>query len=118
MGSKRPDGTCSRLVAATRTGQNASSIPTRVFGHVLYIFSLRYTVVLFCRSLPFLPFIGTNYSFLVVVILTSTRIITSVVTGQAPVTLEWRNNPGENTRTKPKVGLGSIWDRSTSESEV
>ena len=29
----------------------------------------------------------------VVVVLTLTRIIKSVVTGQAPVTLEWRNTP-------------------------
>ena len=33
----------------------------------------------------------------VVVVLTITRIIKSVVTGQAPVTLELRNTPGENT---------------------
>ena len=33
----------------------------------------------------------------VVVVLTLTRIIKSVVTGQAPVTLELRNNPGKNT---------------------
>ena len=31
-----------------------------------------------------------------------TRIIRSVVTGQAPVTLEVRNTPGKNTN-KPKV---------------
>ena len=40
----------------------------------------------------------------VVVVLTSTHIIKSVVTGQAPVTLEWKNTPGENTN-KPKVVL-------------
>ena len=33
----------------------------------------------------------------VVVVLTLTRIIKSVVTGQAPVTLELRKTPGENT---------------------
>ena len=33
----------------------------------------------------------------VVVVLTLTRIIRSVVTGQAPVTLELRNTPGKNT---------------------
>ena len=33
----------------------------------------------------------------VVVVLTLTRIIKSVVTGQAPVTLELRNTPGKNT---------------------
>ena len=32
----------------------------------------------------------------VVVVLTLTRIIKSVVTGQAPVTLELRNTPGQN----------------------
>ena len=37
-----------------------------------------------------------------VVILTLTRIIKSVITGQAPVTLELRNTPGKNTN-KPKV---------------
>ena len=48
-----------------------------------------------------------TYSFfdevvVVVVVLTSTRIIKSVVTGQAPVTLELRNTPGKNTN-RPKV---------------
>ena len=38
----------------------------------------------------------------VVVVLTLTRIIKSVVTGQAPVTLELRNTPGK-TDTQPKV---------------
>ena len=38
----------------------------------------------------------------VVVVLTLTRIIKSVVTGQAPVTLELRNTPGKNTHS-PKV---------------
>ena len=37
----------------------------------------------------------------VVVVLTLTRIIKSVVTGQAPVTLELRNTPGR--KHKPKV---------------
>ena len=35
----------------------------------------------------------------VVVVLTLTRIIKSVVTGQAPVTLELRNTPGEKIQT-------------------
>ena len=38
----------------------------------------------------------------VVVVLTLTRIIRSVVTRHAPVTLELRNTPGKNTN-KPKV---------------
>ena len=38
----------------------------------------------------------------VVVVLTLTRIIKSVVTGQAPVTLELRNTPGK-THTQPEV---------------
>ena len=38
----------------------------------------------------------------IVVVLTLTRIIESVVTGQAPVTLELRNTPGKNAN-KPKV---------------
>ena len=41
----------------------------------------------------------------VVVILTLTRIIKSVVTGQAPVTLELRNTPGK-THTQPS---GKSW---------
>ena len=36
-------------------------------------------------------------SIVVVVVLTLTRIIKSVVTGQAPVTLELRDIPGKNT---------------------
>ena len=39
----------------------------------------------------------------VAVVLTLTRIFKSVVTGQAPVTLEWRNAPGKKTQTKAKV---------------
>ena len=35
-------------------------------------------------------------SVVVIVVLTLTRIIKSVVTGQAPVTLELRNTPGKN----------------------
>ena len=45
-------------------------------------------------------------SFIVVhdiVVITLTRTIKSVVTGQAPVTLEWRNTPRKKTLTKPKV---------------
>ena len=39
-----------------------------------------------------------------VVVLTLTRILfKSVVTGEAPVTLEWRNSLGKKTRTKTKV---------------
>ena len=38
-------------------------------------------------------------SVAVVVVLTLTRIIKSVVTGQAPVTLELRNTPGKHTHT-------------------
>ena len=33
----------------------------------------------------------------VVVVLTLTRIMKTVITGQAPVTLEWENTPGKNT---------------------
>ena len=39
----------------------------------------------------------TRRSIYDVVVLTLTRIIKSVVTGQAPVTLELRNTPGKNT---------------------
>ena len=43
-----------------------------------------------------------NRSTAVVVVFTLTHIIKSVVTGQAPVTLELGNTPGKNT-FKPKV---------------
>ena len=39
-------------------------------------------------------------SIIVVVFLTLTRIIKSVVTGQAPVTLELRNTPGKTRTTQ------------------
>ena len=45
---------------------------------------------------------GARTKVLFVVVLILTRIIKSVVTGQAPVTLELRNNPGKNTN-KPKA---------------
>ena len=41
-------------------------------------------------------------AIIVVVVLTLARTIKSVVTGQAPVTLELRNTPGKNTN-RPKV---------------
>ena len=44
----------------------------------------------------------TDASAHVAVVLTLPRIIKSVVTGQAPVTLELRNTPGK-THTQPKV---------------
>ena len=37
------------------------------------------------------------------VVVVVARMIKSVVTGQAPVTLEWRNTPGKKTQTKPQV---------------
>ena len=40
---------------------------------------------------------GTYVSLVVVVVLTLTRIIKSVVTGQAPVTLELRNKIGSQS---------------------
>ena len=49
----------------------------------------------------------TNSSYstrtVVVVVLTLTRIIKSVVTGQAPVTLELRNTPGKKHKQKKVV---------------
>ena len=39
----------------------------------------------------------------VAVVLTLTLTIKSVVTGEAPVTLEWSRTPGKNTQTKLKV---------------
>ena len=43
-----------------------------------------------------------NNVAVVVVVLTLTRITKSVVTGQAPATLEWKNTPGKK-QSKPKV---------------
>ena len=53
----------------------------------------------------------------VVVVLTLTRIIKSVVTGQPPVTPEWENTPGK-TNTQTKVVASSpasriAWTRAT-----
>ena len=42
----------------------------------------------------------------VAVVLTITRIIKSVVTGQAPVTPEWRNTPGKKHK-QTKSGVSS-----------
>ena len=56
------------------------------------------------RSPSFLVWVcRCSTSLAVVVVLTLPRIIKSVVTGQAPVTLELRNTPGKNTHTQPKV---------------
>ena len=41
-----------------------------------------------------------SFVVVVVVVLTLTRIIKSVVTGQAPVTLELRNTPGKTHTTQ------------------
>ena len=41
--------------------------------------------------------VGGGWVVVVYVVLTLTRIIKSVVTGQAPITLELRNTPGKNT---------------------
>ena len=47
------------------------------------------------------PAYGRSYNQLdILVVLTLTRIIKSVVTGQAPVTLKLRNTPGNKTQTK------------------
>ena len=55
-----------------------------------YLFNTRYS----SSSYP----IWHTFEFVVVVVvLTLIRIIKSVVTGQAPVTLELRNTPGKNT---------------------
>ena len=57
------------------------------------------------RSSILTPNFDENFELLfvvVVVVLTLTRIVKSVVTGQAPVTLELRNTPGK-THTQPKV---------------
>ena len=43
-----------------------------------------------------------------IVVITLTRIIESVVTGQAPVTLEQRNTPAKKHKPKVVQGLGFI----------
>ena len=52
--------------------------------------------------MPHLAPLAAGALVVVLVVLTLTRIIKSVVTGQAPVTLELRNTPGK-THTQPKV---------------
>ena len=47
--------------------------------------------------------LGKVFVVVVVVVLTLTRIIKSVVTGQALVTLELRNTPGKNTHNPKKA---------------
>ena len=46
---------------------------------------------------PFLRGTKSDSSLLLFVDYTLTRIVKSVVTGQAPVTLEWENTPGKRT---------------------
>ena len=46
--------------------------------------------------------------YVVAVVLTLTRIIKSVVTGQAPVTLELRNTPTQRKQTKSKHVLHGL----------
>ena len=57
------------------------------FFHRIYTFSL-------LKNREMMAFV------VVVVVLTLTRIIKNVVTGQAPVTLELRNTPGKNTNQR------------------
>ena len=45
----------------------------------------------------------------VVVVLTSIRIIKSVVTGQPPVTLVWRNIPGKKHKQDQKWYTHTSW---------
>ena len=53
-----------------------------------------------CAGFHVFVFAGFLPACSYVVVLTLTRIIKSVVTGQAPVTLELRNTPGTKTQTK------------------
>ena len=53
-----------------------------------------------------MPVVVVVVAAVVVVVLTLTRVIKSVVTGQAPVTLDLKNTPGKNH--KPKVGYAYI----------
>ena len=63
-----------------------------------------------CKLVVVVVVVGVVVVVVVVVVLTLTRIIKSVVTGQAPVTLDPRNTPGKNTN-KPKVGHAYITHR-------
>ena len=57
----------------------------------------------FSRPPPYVPsFLSRVGCRIVVVFLALTRVIKCVVTGQAPVTLEWNNTSGKK-RNKPKV---------------
>ena len=49
---------------------------------------------------PYGGAVASNSTAVVVVVLTLTRIIKSVATGQAPVTLELRNTPGKTHTTQ------------------
>lgn len=54
----------------------------------------------FETSVPFTP--GMR---VVVVVVALTRVIQSVVTGQAPAALEWKNAPGDQTQTDQKYSV-------------
>ena len=45
----------------------------------------------------------------VVVVLTLTPIIESVVTGEAPVTVEWKNKNKENTHTESDTRIPGVY---------
>ena len=68
-------------------------VPVPMHMQNLYVFFL--ASIFFLLDKHFFFFLYT--AVVVVVVLTLTRIIKSVVTGQAPVTLELRNTPGKNT---------------------
>ena len=50
----------------------------------------------------------TLYDPVAVAVLTLTRIIKSVVTGHAPVTLEWRNTRGKKTQLNQSCGISEL----------
>ena len=61
----------------------------------------------------FLVYSMLLYMFLLYmcVVVTLTRVMKSVVTGQAPATLEWRNTPGKKhtNNANKKVVLKTSW---------
>ena len=50
-----------------------------------------------------------GFVVVVVVVVTITRIMKSVVIGQAPVTLEWRNTPGEKKHKQNQKWYTHTW---------
>ena len=89
------------------TKQKSLEIRTHNINQNLFIYPCFVFIFIFVLSTTgkdrYMPLIFFNIVVVVVVVLTLARIIKSVVTGQARVTLEWRDNrPGKKTQTNQK----------------